>query len=98
MYPPTDEPDSARVARNQAQSRWLVPALYLASGLLALVIAGAPKGGPTLGVSWLAIGIVGMTRAYLEHRPLESDVKRRQIHRGSATRHPTVEIRGRGLK
>jgi hypothetical protein len=68
MYPPSDEPDSVRTARNQAQLRWLVPALYLASGLVAVVVAGAPKGWPDLGVSWLAAGVVGLTCAYLEHR------------------------------
>lgn len=68
MYPPTEEPDSVRTARNQAQLRWLVPALYLVSGLLAVILAGVPRGWPGLGVSWLAVGVIGLTCAYVEHR------------------------------
>ena len=32
MYPPSDEPDSVRIARNQAQARWISPFLYLVPG------------------------------------------------------------------
>ena len=52
MYPPSDEPDSVRIARNKAQARWAGPILYVGFALIQFI-----SGHTTLGVLWALTGV-----------------------------------------
>ena len=64
MYPPSDEPDEVRIARNQAQARWIAPIAFLAGGLVAVCI----RGWRSVGVCYLAAGTIDLACAFLERR------------------------------
>jgi lipopolysaccharide export LptBFGC system permease protein LptF len=63
MYPPSDESDDARVARNQAQARWILPVLWIVWGMAAFFFS--PHGARSK-VAWVGIGVFSIADLILE--------------------------------
>ncbi len=61
MYPPSEESEEARIARNQAQSKWVFPFIGFFSGLLAIIL-----GARSTGIAWTAGGAMMIVDSLLE--------------------------------
>jgi hypothetical protein len=65
MYPPFDESDSARVARNQAQARWIIPVFCIVWGVVAFFFFPHVA---RESVVWAGIGVFSIADLILEKK------------------------------
>jgi hypothetical protein len=66
MYPPSGEPDDARIARNKAQGPYAICAIQILTG----VFAGILRRFDVLSIIWVGSGLLGLLRLMLEGRGL----------------------------
>jgi hypothetical protein len=64
MYPPSDEPEHVRIARNQAQAKWISPAVWLLLGMLKLFFGAAPQSG----IIFISFALISVTEIALEKK------------------------------
>ena len=81
MYPPREaEPESVRVARDQAENRWIA-GIFLAV-LTAVVLAALPRW--KRGIIWLPVVVINVIRLILEARNASAKTMRWLRIAGSA--------------
>ena len=61
MYPPSEESEESRIARNQAEGKWVFPFFSLLTGLLGIILGAEPTG-----MVWTGSGAIMITDLLLE--------------------------------